>query len=63
VTSRGWPACALRRYLDDKIHVRVGRGGRELFVARRGVGAAAGWKTPAGGWNVDFVDVDVRVNR
>jgi hypothetical protein len=52
----------LRRYLDDRIHVRVGRGGPELSSRDEAIGAAAGWKTPAGGWNVDFVDVDVRVN-
>jgi hypothetical protein len=52
----------LRRYLDDRIHVRVGRGGPELSSRDEAIGAAAGWKTPSGGWNVDFVDVDVRVN-
>jgi hypothetical protein len=26
------------------------------------IGAAAGWKTPSGGGNVAFADVDVRVN-
>jgi len=52
----------LRRYLDDRIHVRVGRGGPELSSRDEAVGAAAGWKTPSAGWTIDFVDVDVRVN-
>jgi hypothetical protein len=52
----------LRRYLDDRIHVRVGRGGPEFSSRDEAIGAAAGWKAPSGGRNVDFVDVDVRVN-
>lgn len=51
----------LRRYLDDRIHVRVGRGGPEFSSRDEAIGAAAGWKS-SGGSNVDFVDVDVRVN-
>jgi hypothetical protein len=52
----------LRRYLDDRIHVRVGRGGPELSSRDEAIGAAVGWKTPSGGGNVAFADVDVRVN-
>jgi hypothetical protein len=52
----------LRRYLDEKIRVRVGRAGPELSSRDEAIGAAAAWKTPSGAWNVDFVDVDVRVN-
>jgi len=52
----------LRRYLDDKLHVRVGRGGPELSSRDEAVGAAATWKSSSSGWNVDFVDVDVRVD-
>jgi hypothetical protein len=52
----------LRRYLDDRIHVRIGRTGPEFHSRDEVIGAAAGWKTASGGWNVDFVDVDVRVN-
>jgi hypothetical protein len=51
----------LRRFLDDRIHVRVGLG-PEFSSRDEAIGAAAGWKTPSGGWNVAFVDVDVRVN-
>ena len=52
----------LRRYLDDRIRVRVGRDSPELSSRDAAIGAAAGWRTPSGGWSVDFVDVDVRVN-
>jgi hypothetical protein len=52
----------LRRYLDDRIHVRIGGGGPELSSRDEAIGAAAGWKAPSGGWNVAFADVDVRVN-
>jgi hypothetical protein len=52
----------LRGYLDETIHVRVGGGGTEFSTRDEVIGAAAGWKTQSGGWNVDFVDVDVRVN-
>jgi len=52
----------LRRYLDDKIHVRVGRAGPEFQSRDEAIGAAAAWKTTSGEWNVDFVDVDERVN-
>jgi hypothetical protein len=52
----------LRRYLDDKLHVRIGRAGPEFQSRDEAIGAAAAWKTPSEGWSVDFVDVDVRVN-
>jgi hypothetical protein len=52
----------LRRYLDDKIHVRIGRAGPEFQSRDEAIGAAVGWKPAAGGWSVDFADVDVRVN-
>ena len=52
----------LRRYLDDEDSRPSRRGGPELSSRDEAIGAAAGWKTPSGGWNVDFVDVDVRVN-
>jgi hypothetical protein len=52
----------LRRYLDDRVHVRIGRAGPEFHSRDDVIGAAAGWKTASGGRNVDFVDVDVRVS-
>ena len=52
----------LRRYFDDRLHVRIGRAGPEFHSRDEALGAAAAWKTPSEGWNVDFVDVDVRVN-
>ncbi len=52
----------LRGYLDEKIHVRIGRTAPDLSSRDDVVGVVAGWKTPAGGSDVAFVDVDVRVN-
>jgi hypothetical protein len=52
----------LRRYLTDGVHIRVGRAGPEFSSRDEALAAVAGWKVPPGGWNVDFVDVDVRVN-
>src|SRR5215813_12531444 len=52
----------LRRYLDDKVHIRIGRAGPDLQSRDEAIGAAAGWKQAADGWSVSFADVDVRVN-
>ena len=51
----------LRHYLADNVRVRAGRSGPE-FASRDAVLAFASGGTPPGGWNVDFVDVDVAVN-
>ena len=51
----------LRHYLAESIHIRTGRSGPELSSRDAVMAAASGW-TPQGGWNVDFVDVDVRVD-
>ena len=51
----------LRGYLADSIHIRTGRSGPELSSRDAVMTAASGW-TPQAGWNVDFVDVDVRVD-
>ncbi len=54
----------LRHYLADDVHVRVGRSGGDLELrSRDAVLAVVGaWTPPPGGWNVDFVDVDVAVD-
>jgi hypothetical protein len=51
----------LRHYLAESIHIRTGRSGPELSSRDAVMAAASAW-TPQGGWNVDFVDVDVRVD-
>jgi hypothetical protein len=51
----------LRQYLADDVRVRAGRSGPELSSRDAVMAAAVGW-TPAGGSNVDFVDVDVKVD-
>jgi len=51
----------LRRYLADDIHVRAARSGPELSSRDAVMSVAAGWMPP-GGANVDFGDVDVKVD-
>jgi ketosteroid isomerase-like protein len=51
----------LRQYLVEDIKVTSGRSGQELSSRDAVMAAAAGWKPDRGG-NVDFVDVDVKVD-
>jgi hypothetical protein len=51
----------LRQYLAEDIKVTSGRSGQELSSRDAVMVAAAGWKPDRGG-NVDFVDVDVKVD-
>jgi len=50
----------LRQYLAEDVRITTGRGGPELSSRDAVMAAAAGWKPDRGG-NVDFVDVDVKV--
>ena len=51
----------LRKYLAEDIRVRGGDGSE--FASRdQIVGVVSALAAPAGGWNVQFVDVQVRVN-
>ncbi len=58
--ARAARAAQLRKYLADPVHVRAG----EAEIASRDqiVGIVAASAAPAGGWNVQFVDVQIRVN-
>jgi hypothetical protein len=49
----------LRRFLDERGHVTVGR---TQYSRDEAIRAAAAWQLPPGGWNLDFADVDVRIN-
>jgi hypothetical protein len=51
----------LRSYLADNIHVRAGRSQPELSSRDAVIAAVSSW-TPPAGWNVDFVDTDVKVD-
>lgn len=51
----------LRKFVTTDVHVRIGREGADI-TSRDGALAAAGSFRPAGGWNLDFVDVNIRVN-
>jgi hypothetical protein len=51
----------LRGYLAGNIHVRGGRSQPELSSRDAVMAAASGW-APRAGWNVDFVDTDVKVD-
>jgi hypothetical protein len=54
----------LRHYLADDVHVQVGRSGGDFALGSRDavLAVVGGWMPPPGGWNVDFVDVDVAVD-
>jgi len=52
----------LRKLATSDVHVKVGKAGpvlESLDAVLAAIGAAT---APPGGWNVDFVDADVRVN-
>jgi hypothetical protein len=51
----------LRGFLADNIHVRGGRSQPEFSSRDAVMVAVSGW-TPSSGWNVDFVDADVKVD-
>jgi hypothetical protein len=51
----------LRKFVTGDVHIRIGREGADI-TSREAALAAAGTFRPAGGWNLDFADVDVRVN-
>ena len=55
-------AAQLRHYLAADIHVRVGRAGPELTSRDAVLAMVGGFTAPPGGWNIDFVDVDVAVD-
>ena len=48
----------LRRFVDDSARVTLGTA---QYSRDEAIGVAAAWQLPAGGWNLDFADVDVRV--
>lgn len=50
----------LRQYLAEDVTITTGRSGPELSSRDAVMAAAAGWKPDRGG-NVDFVDVDVKI--
>ena len=53
-------AAQLRKYLAGDIRVRTGSS--ELTSREQILGAVAAFAPPPGGWNVQFVDVQIRVN-
>ena len=59
-TERAMRAARLRRYLADDIRVRTASG--EITSRDQIVGAVAAFAAPPGGWDVQFVDVQVRVH-
>jgi len=58
--ARAARAAHLRKYLAEDIRVRTAAG--EITSRDQIVGAIAAFTPPPGGWNVQFVDVQVRVN-
>jgi hypothetical protein len=57
--SRFARVAKLRRFVDEQVRVSLGR---TQYSHDDALGLAAGWQIPPGGWNLDFADVDVRVN-
>jgi uncharacterized protein DUF4440 len=58
--ARATRAARLRRYLADDLRVHTASG--EITSRDQIVGAVAAFAPPPGGWDVQFVDVQVRVN-
>ena len=52
----------LRKLVTADVHVVIGKHGADLQSRDAVMGAVAAFTPPPGGWNVDFVDADVRVN-
>jgi hypothetical protein len=52
----------LRKLASTDVHVRIGKSGPDLMSRDEVLGAINAFRSPAGGWNVDFVDADVLVN-
>jgi hypothetical protein len=52
----------LRKLATADVHVRVGKNNADLTARDAVLAAASGFRPGRGGWNVDFVDADVRVN-
>ena len=52
----------LRKFATADVRVHVGKSGQDLTPRDAVLGAVSAFRAPAGGWNVDFVDADVRVN-
>jgi hypothetical protein len=52
----------LRKLATSDVHVKVGKAGPVLESLDAVLAAIGAAPVPPGGWNVDFVDADVRVN-
>jgi len=52
----------LRQYLAEDIHVRAGASGPEITSRDVALGAIASWTPSPGGWDVQFVDVQITVD-
>ena len=52
----------LRKLATPDVHLRIGKDGADLTSRDAVLAAVAAFTPPPGGWNVDFVDADVRVN-
>ena len=52
----------LRKLVTNDVHVRVGASGPDLVSRDAVMGAAAAFRPSGDGWNLDFVNADVRVN-
>ena len=61
--ARARRAATLRTYLADDLRVRAGEAEGETLSRDAAVGAVAAFPAPPGGWNIQFVDVRIQVDR
>jgi hypothetical protein len=60
--ARARRAATLRTYLADDLRLRAGDAEGEPLSRDAAVGAVAAFPAPPGGWNIQFVDVQIRVD-
>ncbi|PYQ94993.1 MAG: hypothetical protein DMF95_13545 [Acidobacteria bacterium] len=60
--SRATRLAQLRHYLAEDIHVRAGLSGPDITSRDEVLGAVASWTPSPGGWDVQFVDVQITVD-
>jgi hypothetical protein len=53
----------LRHYFADDVHVRTGAARSEITSRDALLGLVGGWTPPAGGWTIEFVDMQVTVGQ
>jgi len=55
-------AAHVRNYLSGDVRIRMGPSGPDITSCDAVVAAMTAWTPPPGGWNVDFVDVQITLD-